>query len=122
MSAITVATHPEAKQGAQRLYEQLAITAEDIAEIIAFAVMRPRRATRSWSGPPRRSADRNQPVAGRPVSGTPFPSGRSRMPLSGSSVETRGWLVPILRAVADPICLTRQGGCGDRAGATAMPS
>ena len=45
MSAITVATHPEAKQGAQRLYEQLAITAEDIAEIIAFAVMRPRRAT-----------------------------------------------------------------------------
>jgi NADP-dependent 3-hydroxy acid dehydrogenase YdfG len=38
-------THVEAKQGAQRLYEQLAITAEDIAEIIAFAVTRPRRLT-----------------------------------------------------------------------------
>ena len=38
-------THAEAKQGAQRLYEQLAITAEDIAEIIAFAVTRPRRLT-----------------------------------------------------------------------------
>ena len=38
-------THPEAKQGAQRLYEQLAITADDIAEIIAFAVTRPRRLT-----------------------------------------------------------------------------
>jgi NADP-dependent 3-hydroxy acid dehydrogenase YdfG len=38
-------THVEAKQGAQRLYEQLAITAEDIAEIIAFAVTRPGRLT-----------------------------------------------------------------------------
>jgi NADP-dependent 3-hydroxy acid dehydrogenase YdfG len=38
-------THPEAKQGAQQLYEQLAITADDIAEIIAFAVTRPRRLT-----------------------------------------------------------------------------
>ena len=38
-------THPGAKQGAEQLYEQLAITAEDIAEIIAFAVTRPRRLT-----------------------------------------------------------------------------
>jgi NADP-dependent 3-hydroxy acid dehydrogenase YdfG len=38
-------THPESKQGSQRLYEQLAITADDIAEIIAFAVTRPRRLT-----------------------------------------------------------------------------
>ena len=38
-------THPEAKQGAQQLYEQLAITADDIAEIIAFAVTRLRRLT-----------------------------------------------------------------------------
>jgi NADP-dependent 3-hydroxy acid dehydrogenase YdfG len=38
-------THSEAKQGAQQLYEQLAITADDIAEIIAFAVTRPRRLT-----------------------------------------------------------------------------
>jgi NADP-dependent 3-hydroxy acid dehydrogenase YdfG len=38
-------THPQSKQGAQQLYEQLAITADDIAEIIAFAVTRPRRLT-----------------------------------------------------------------------------
>ena len=38
-------THPGAKQAAQQMYEQLAITAEDIAEIIVFAVTRPRRVT-----------------------------------------------------------------------------
>ncbi len=38
-------THAGAKQGAEQLYRQLAITAEDIAEIIAFAVTRPRRLT-----------------------------------------------------------------------------
>jgi NADP-dependent 3-hydroxy acid dehydrogenase YdfG len=38
-------THLEAKQGAQQLYDRLAITADDIAEIIAFAVTRPRRLT-----------------------------------------------------------------------------
>jgi len=38
-------THAGAKQGAEHLYQQLAITAEDIAEIIAFAVTRPRRLT-----------------------------------------------------------------------------
>ena len=38
-------THLEAKQGAQQLYARLAITADDIAEIIAFAVTRPRRLT-----------------------------------------------------------------------------
>jgi NADP-dependent 3-hydroxy acid dehydrogenase YdfG len=34
-----------AKQGAERLYAQLAITADDVAEVIAFAVTRPRRMT-----------------------------------------------------------------------------
>jgi NADP-dependent 3-hydroxy acid dehydrogenase YdfG len=38
-------THAGAKRGAEQLYQQLAITAEDIAEIIAFAVTRPRRLT-----------------------------------------------------------------------------
>jgi NADP-dependent 3-hydroxy acid dehydrogenase YdfG len=38
-------THAEAKQGAQQLYDEVAITAEDIAEVIAFAVGRPRRMT-----------------------------------------------------------------------------
>ena len=34
-----------AKQGAERLYAQLAITAADVADVIAFAVARPRRMT-----------------------------------------------------------------------------
>lgn len=38
-------THPEAKHAAEQMYEQMAITASDIAEIIAFAVTRPRRLT-----------------------------------------------------------------------------
>ena len=38
-------TNPEVKQGAERMYKQLAITADDIAEVIAFAVTRPRRMT-----------------------------------------------------------------------------
>ena len=38
-------TDPTAKQGAEQLYAQLAITAEDVAEVIAFAVTRPRRMT-----------------------------------------------------------------------------
>jgi len=38
-------THPGAKEAAERMYEQIAITATDIAEIIAFAVTRPRRVT-----------------------------------------------------------------------------
>jgi NADP-dependent 3-hydroxy acid dehydrogenase YdfG len=38
-------THPDAKQAAEQMYEQLAITAQDIAEVIAFAVSRPRRMT-----------------------------------------------------------------------------
>ena len=38
-------TNPEVKQGTERMYQQLAITAEDIAEVIAFAVTRPRRMT-----------------------------------------------------------------------------
>jgi NADP-dependent 3-hydroxy acid dehydrogenase YdfG len=38
-------TNPEAKQGAEQMYRRLAITADDIAEVIAFAVTRPRRMT-----------------------------------------------------------------------------
>jgi NADP-dependent 3-hydroxy acid dehydrogenase YdfG len=38
-------THPGTKQAAEQMYAQTAITAEDIAEIIAFAVSRPRRVT-----------------------------------------------------------------------------
>ena len=38
-------TDPAAKQGAEQLYAQLAITAADVAEVIAFAVTRPRRMT-----------------------------------------------------------------------------
>jgi NADP-dependent 3-hydroxy acid dehydrogenase YdfG len=37
--------HPGAKQAAEQMYEKLAITADDIAEVIAFAVTRPRRMT-----------------------------------------------------------------------------
>ena len=36
-------THAETKQATDKLYDEVAITAEDIAEIIAFAVKRPRR-------------------------------------------------------------------------------
>jgi NADP-dependent 3-hydroxy acid dehydrogenase YdfG len=38
-------THADTKQAAEQMYEQLAITAQDIAEVIAFAVNRPRRMT-----------------------------------------------------------------------------
>ena len=38
-------THAEAKQGAEQLYDEVAITAEDIAEVIAFATGWPRRMT-----------------------------------------------------------------------------
>jgi NADP-dependent 3-hydroxy acid dehydrogenase YdfG len=38
-------TNPEVKKAAEKMYQQLAITAEDIAEVIAFAVTRPRRMT-----------------------------------------------------------------------------
>jgi NADP-dependent 3-hydroxy acid dehydrogenase YdfG len=38
-------TDPAAKQGAEQLYAQLAITPDDVAEVIAFAVTRPRRMT-----------------------------------------------------------------------------
>jgi len=38
-------THPGAKHAAEQMYDQLAITAEDIAEVIVFAVTRPRRMT-----------------------------------------------------------------------------
>ena len=37
--------HPGAKQAAEQMYQQLAITADDIAEVISFAVTRPRRMT-----------------------------------------------------------------------------
>ena len=38
-------THPDTKRGAEHMYEQLAIAAQDIAEVIAFAVSRPRHVT-----------------------------------------------------------------------------
>jgi NADP-dependent 3-hydroxy acid dehydrogenase YdfG len=38
-------TDAGAKQAAQRLYDAVAITAQDIADVIAFAVTRPRRVT-----------------------------------------------------------------------------
>jgi NADP-dependent 3-hydroxy acid dehydrogenase YdfG len=38
-------TNPDVKQVAEQMYKQLAITAGDIAEIIAFAVTRPRQMT-----------------------------------------------------------------------------
>jgi NADP-dependent 3-hydroxy acid dehydrogenase YdfG len=38
-------TDPAAKQGADQLYAELAITPDDVAEVIAFAVTRPRRMT-----------------------------------------------------------------------------
>jgi len=38
-------THAEAKQQAEAMYERTAITAQDIAEVIAFAVSRPQRMT-----------------------------------------------------------------------------
>jgi NADP-dependent 3-hydroxy acid dehydrogenase YdfG len=38
-------THPDTKQAAEQMYKQLAITADDIAQVIAFAVTRPRRMT-----------------------------------------------------------------------------
>ncbi|HWE10350.1 MAG TPA: SDR family oxidoreductase [Solirubrobacteraceae bacterium] len=38
-------THPDAKQAAEQLYDEVAITSEDIAEVIAFAVGRPQRVT-----------------------------------------------------------------------------
>lgn len=36
-------THADTKQGVEALYSQIEVTAEDIAEVIAFAVGRPRR-------------------------------------------------------------------------------
>ena len=38
-------THAETKQATEQMYERMSITAEDIAEVIAFAVGRPRRMT-----------------------------------------------------------------------------
>ena len=38
-------THAQTKQAAEQMYATTAIPAEDIAEIIAFAVSRPRRTT-----------------------------------------------------------------------------
>jgi NADP-dependent 3-hydroxy acid dehydrogenase YdfG len=38
-------THAETKQAVDQMYEAMSITAEDVAEVIAFAVGRPRRMT-----------------------------------------------------------------------------
>jgi NADP-dependent 3-hydroxy acid dehydrogenase YdfG len=36
-------THPQTKEGVQKLYDQAQVTADDVAEIIAFVLSRPRR-------------------------------------------------------------------------------
>ena len=36
-------THAETRQGTEQLYDQVEVTADDVAEVIAFAVSRPRR-------------------------------------------------------------------------------
>ncbi len=38
-------THTDAKQQAEQMYERMAITAQDIAEVVAFAISRPQRMT-----------------------------------------------------------------------------
>jgi NADP-dependent 3-hydroxy acid dehydrogenase YdfG len=38
-------THADTKQTTEKMYQELAITADDIAEVIAFAITRPRRMT-----------------------------------------------------------------------------
>jgi NADP-dependent 3-hydroxy acid dehydrogenase YdfG len=38
-------THADTKQRTEKMYEEMSITAEDIAEVIAFSVSRPRRMT-----------------------------------------------------------------------------
>jgi NADP-dependent 3-hydroxy acid dehydrogenase YdfG len=38
-------THADTKQAVEQMYDEMSITAEDIAEVIAFAVSRPRRMT-----------------------------------------------------------------------------
>jgi NADP-dependent 3-hydroxy acid dehydrogenase YdfG len=38
-------THADTKQATERMYHEMSITAEDIAEVIAFCVSRPRRVT-----------------------------------------------------------------------------
>ncbi len=38
-------TNADTKQTTEQMYKKLAITADDIAEVIAFAVTRPRRMT-----------------------------------------------------------------------------
>ena len=38
-------TDPQVKQGAEQFYARVAISAEDVAEVIAFAVTRPRHMT-----------------------------------------------------------------------------
>jgi NADP-dependent 3-hydroxy acid dehydrogenase YdfG len=36
-------THPQTKEGVQKLYDEAQVTADDVAEIIAFVLSRPRR-------------------------------------------------------------------------------
>ena len=38
-------THSDTKQVTEKMYDEIAITAQDIAEVIAFSVSRPRRMT-----------------------------------------------------------------------------
>jgi NADP-dependent 3-hydroxy acid dehydrogenase YdfG len=53
-------THEATRQGVEQLYSQVTVTAEDIAEVIAFAVNRPPStspSTKSSSAPPTKSSD-----------------------------------------------------------------
>jgi NADP-dependent 3-hydroxy acid dehydrogenase YdfG len=36
-------THPQTREGVQQLYDKAEVTADDVAEIIAFILSRPRR-------------------------------------------------------------------------------
>ena len=44
-AALTTITDPDVKQNTEQFYAQPAITADDVADVIAFAVTRPRRMT-----------------------------------------------------------------------------
>jgi hypothetical protein len=67
-------THSDTKQGVEQLYSQVEVTAEDIAEVIAFVVGRPRRLAHprgppatSRSGRLTRDAGRRRGPRGQPL-------------------------------------------------------
>ena len=98
-------TDPHAKQSA-RQFSEIAINAEDIAEIITFAVTRPRRvcqSTRSWSVRQHKPAD--DKARGRRISW-----------LGPSAISTPRAHVPARGAALDQMSKYRQNsyGCGRR--------